>query len=245
MLKNKKYPYTRKVLWLSLIFAVIIYVLGIISGIFANNVFENKFSGDIDQIKNMIDESSVDIKSLQLQDFYLNHFEEGEACSLIDIYINDMYNRINQYWRILPKRLEEYESTHMVNEEYRSLKREYIRLSLRMWLITRNNYERCNNKEITPILYFYTNNCSDCVDQGKIFDDFKKSMSEQNRSVLIFPVDFNFDDDTVYMLKRHYNISTVPSIIVNGMILEGVTPADDIKEAIDKKRVDYGFIIKS
>ncbi len=122
---------------------------------------------------------------------------------------------------MLPKRLEEYDKYAAESGEYMSLKREYIRLSLRFWLSAKNNYEACGNSKFIPILYFYSKDCNDCITQGEKFDEFNALMKKGNWTVLVFPIDGDFQEDTISLLKRFYNITKYPAVVINRKIREG------------------------
>ena len=201
--------------------SIILYVFGVFSGIFANRIFEKKVDKDIEVLKEYVDLFALDVKNIQLQQVFIENFEFGDQCELLNIYLTQLYSQLNQYWQILPSRLEAYEKKDNLPEEYISLKREYIRLSLRFWLLSMKNYNECNNKDIIPLLYLYSKDCDDCVFQGEQFDKYNNIMQQINKSVIVFTVDGEFPDDTIYLLKTYYNISKYPATIVNGKTVQG------------------------
>ena len=136
--------------------------------------------------------------------------------------MNNLYQQLKSYWDILPKRLEEYEKSHnILSSQYISLKREYIRLSLRIWLTSRNIYENCPNSTYFPILYFYSINCKYCIDQGVEFDIIKGYLKKNNITLLVFPIDADFEEDAIYFLKEYYNINSLPALIIKDKVYQG------------------------
>jgi len=197
------------------------------SGLFANKILKNKVDSDLQEIdkdlqdiKSVIDTSALDIKNLMLQQTFLDNFEE-ENCRFLDIYTDHLYSQISSYWQVLPQRLEEHDKETRQTNEYIAIKREYIRLSLRFWLTAQKSHRECNNNEMIPILYFYSKDCENCVEQGVNFDMFSLEMQKQNKTILIFPIDGEFPEDTVFLLKRYYNISKYPTVIIDKNVIHG------------------------
>lgn len=204
---------------IAVVISVFLYTAGVISGLYANNILEKKVEVDLNDLKSFVDNSALDIKSIQLQQLYLDSLDN--KCEFQDLYINHLYDQLGSYWDILPSRLEEYDKIEQPSDDYIALKREYIRLSLRFWIIAKDNYEHCNNQDIIPVLYFYSKACDKCIDQGKEFDKFNMAMSKKDKRVVVFPIDSDFEDDTVFLLKEYYNITKFPATLVNNELIQG------------------------
>ena len=43
----------------------------------------------------------------------------------------------------------------------------------------------------------------------------------ENSKNQVFPVDIEFEDDTVYLLKQYYNITEVPAVIFKNKVFQG------------------------
>lgn len=237
----KRKPIRKGVLILAaLLLSVILYVAGVYSGLNASKLLESKVNTDVTYLRGFIDNSALDIKNLQLQQLFIDSFETGNSrnkCTFLDLYVDHLYTQMGSYWDALPARLESYEQTHTPTDEYTALKREYIRFSLRYWLIARQDYEFCSNTKVVPLLYFYSKDCTNCVRQGEQFDLFTKDMQGYNKTVIVFPVDGDFPDDTTYLLKVYYNITAYPAIVwldrpVQGRVFSG----DEIKAMVQAQK---------
>ncbi len=232
MAKHKKQKQMSKrglIIFIAIV-AFTLYLTGVFSGIFANDLIEKKVNTEITEIKSTIDNSALDLKGVQLQQLFIDNFQAKDKCKLLDIYVNQLYPQLNFYWDVLPARLEEYDKKTKLTDEYISLKREYIRLSLRFWLMSTKNYNECYNQEFIPLLYFYSKDCKNCLDQGKEFDKFNKEMKNINRTVIVFPIDADFEEDTVFMLKQYYNIKTYPATVVDGRLIQDkILSSEDLK----------------
>lgn len=213
-----------------IIISFVLYLAGVFSGIFANNLIEKTVNSEITEIKNTIDNSALDLKGVQLQQLFMDNFETKDQCKFLDLYITQLYPQLKFYWDVLPTRLEEYDKRTKQTDEYTSLKREYIRLSLRFWLMSTKNYEECNNHNFIPLLYFYTAECDDCLIQGKEFDRFNQEMAEENKTVILFPIDADFKEDTVFLLKQYYEIDSYPATVVDSRLIQDrILSSEDLK----------------
>lgn len=229
----KKQPKVKQgsIIIVAIIVSVVLYVAGVMTGLNANKLIEQQVGVEITDIKDLLDDSSLDLKNIQLQQYYIDNFPEENRCELIDIYTENLYNQINSFWQVLPSRLEAYEKEAQQTDEYTTIKREYIRLSLRFWLTIVNAREECDNQDLIGILYFYTPDCENCVAQGEEFDQFQLLLKRQ-KDIIIFPIDATFEDDTVYMLKKFYNITQYPAVIVDGFLIQGqVVQAEQLQQA--------------
>ncbi len=207
MLNMKKFTKIQIIKYV-LVFSVILYIGGIYTGININKILNIGIEGEIDNVKTFLDDSSIDIKNTLLTDYYSNNFNFNK-CELLEIQVNNQKKILPEFWSQLPKRLEDYENTQKVTDEYISIKREYFRFSLRLWLSTTNFNQECEKDKIKPLLYFYETNCSNCI-------EFVEEIEEiGNPNILILPIQGDFEDDTIYSLKELYNISELPVIIYN------------------------------
>ena len=223
----------RNVIILTVVLSIILYLAGVISGLYANKIIEQKLSVKLDTevntLKNLVDNQALDIKNVLLQQFYIENFNDN-SCKFREIYLNHLYSQLNYYWEKLPARLELYEKTTPPSDNYNALKREYIRFLLRVWLIANKNYYECDNKNFLPILYFYTKDCANCVQQGEQFDRFNAMMKQLNTTLIVIPIDGNFNEDTIYLMQQFYNIKSYPAVIVNNTLIQGhVVTAENLK----------------
>lgn len=222
---------SRKALVLTAIaISLLMYAAGVLSGLYANKILElkieHKVKEDVSFLKDYMDDSSLDLKNILLLQSYMDHV--NDTCKFSSLYLSNLYEQLGPFWQKLPARLESYEKNAEVSEEYDSLKREYVRLTLRIWLIANHNLRKCKGASFTPVLSFYTKECDTCVAQGEILDHFKEQMNLKNKTVVIFPIDLEFPDDTVYLLAQYYNITTAPTIVVNEKVLHDTIVTEEM-----------------
>ncbi|MBU0614883.1 MAG: hypothetical protein KJ601_02220 [Nanoarchaeota archaeon] len=230
--KSRVLPTRKQIFTLAIVLSLFMYLAGVFSGLFANKIMEKKVEEDIGFLTSYTDIASLDLKNMLLQQLLIDQLPN--TCRSTEIYLDNLRKQLEPYWEKLPARMESYDKQGKATEQYLSIKREYIRLSLRIWLIAKQNSERCDSS-LTPILYFYSGECDTCVRQGEIFDELNQNMKEVNQSVVVFPIDLNFEDDNVYFLKKYYNVTSVPTLIVGNTIMRAnIIPAKNIVQVIEK-----------
>ena len=114
------------------------------------------------------------------------------------------------------------------NEDVLSLKEYYSLLEIKHWLLTKKANERC--KQNNPwILYFYSNlgDCADCEQQGYVLSTLHKKFEDLN----IYSFDFHIENPAIQAIKEIYGVKTVPTLVINNKILNGLRD----KEAIEKE----------
>jgi hypothetical protein len=217
-----------KLILLVLVLSLVLYGAGVLSGLFANQLLEHRVTTNLTLLREYIDSSALDVKNIQLQQLFVEDFQEG-SCDFRELYLTHLEAQLSTYWDRLPARLEEFDARNLSSDDYIGLKREYIRHSLRMWLIAANTERDCPGTKFLPILYFYSAACKDCVQQGESFDEFKRVMDARNMTVIVFPIDINYWDDTVYLLVQYYNVTEVPAIVSGQRLFTGLLTATDLE----------------
>ncbi len=212
MKKREKEITKKTIIQYVLIFSVVLYIAGIYTGININKILNIGIENSISNVKNFLDKSSVDIKNNQLKDYYTGNFAY-KKCRFQKIQIDQLKQGLPNFWFRLPERLESYEATGKQTEEYKSIKREYFRYSLRLWLLSTNYMRNCNDSSTKALLYFYKTNCSSCLKFVKKIEELKNS--SKGYGILILPIEGGFPDDTITALERLYNITTYPTVIYN------------------------------
>jgi hypothetical protein len=114
------------------------------------------------------------------------------------------------------------------NTDVVALKKYYSLLQIKDYILTKELATRCKIKPIT-VLYFYTNDCSDCTKQGYVLT----ALREQYPGLRIYSFDSNLDLSAIKTLQTINVISdTRPSIVVDGVTYAGFKSLDDIEKII-------------
>lgn len=232
--------------------AAMLYLAGVFSGLYANNILAEQTEGQIQSIQHRTEQdlnvlrsgtrdqianlssyiSFLDrrIGSLQLEQLFLDTLTVEERCNFSNVSMQYLLEDLQFYRERLPFRIELYEKQPELPEEYIRLKEQYNTLSIRTWILARDLAQECS----TPLsygLYFYSRDCDDCVAQGEQLDIVTDTLSLENRSMMLFTIDYNAEDLIIAYLKEYYHLNNTPSIILNDIVFHNYTKASQLLEA--------------
>lgn len=215
--------------------SLILYVTGVLSGLYANKVFIKEADKNIDALKvstnqeiqtlkestgneiesmqSYVNFLNENIKSMQLEQTFMNTLNPKERCAYIKLSQQQLVDQLDYYWKRLPFRIEEYEQYYQLSKEDLLLKQQYTDLALRTWILSKDQHDMCDT-QITSALYFYTQDCNECLIQSQMLDNLKVLMQNQNKTLLIFAIDLNSNNAMISTLTRFYNITNAPALII-------------------------------
>ncbi|MFA6035983.1 MAG: hypothetical protein WC759_03425 [Candidatus Micrarchaeia archaeon] len=111
------------------------------------------------------------------------------------------------------------------DEAVLELKREYMLMEVRDFLLVKKINEGCPQK-IDTMLYFYSNtNCPDCERQGEIGPPLK----QEKPDLMIYAFDADLQVSVVNALMHLYSVKEYPALVVNGKTLEGYRSKEEVK----------------
>jgi thiol-disulfide isomerase/thioredoxin len=179
-------------------------------------------------VKSKIDELEVSFSNLALEEeFYRSVATDSKT--LCNIYISKANELALQAGK-LGSYLESFrEISKFGLHNIESLKDRYFILNLQLWLYMRKLREECNYNA-TTILFFYTsvNKCDDCIAQGIVLDQLKK---KDPSKYMIFAIDVDSKLGIVNALKVYFNVTKVPTLIINEkQKLEGFISRQELEE---------------
>jgi hypothetical protein len=212
--------YLKKLILFSLIFSTLFYILGIITGIiFGNEIIKvlEKRNENITILINEIKRFNEELERVKLL------LLSQEKCEVIKNFLEEEEKLLQNFYSILPYRLEEFEFGE-VPKWYSDLKKEYMKLELNTWIIAKE-YESCKEDFIT-ILYFYKPKCFECIKQGEELDKIRNYL-QKKYEVKIFTVDINFSSSILSIIKKIYNINDAPSFIFKNITFSNFTSFDE------------------
>ena len=130
----------------------------------------------------------------------------------------------------LGDRVVTYDNSELIkSQDFYSLKKEYILSLLQQWVYWELFKENCNST-VNTILYFYSlTGCEDCDKQGYVLSFLKQ---EYTNKTMIFALDSNVDLFSLDILKRNYNITKTPSLLINKNRYEGFTDLNQLRSAL-------------
>lgn len=113
-----------------------------------------------------------------------------------------------------------------------NLKEYYSLLEIRHWLFLKKAKEDCGFNS-NWVIYFYSNqeDCERCSEEGQILNYVHDRYNGTN----IYSFDYNIENPAIKTLKFLYNVTTVPTTIINGVAFSGFKSLDEIKSELDQK----------
>jgi hypothetical protein len=221
----------KKIVILAGILTVLIYFLGFLTGYFLQSNILSLAEKKLKEIREEFENYRERLDNLQLQQLYLITYGKELKCELLLSIMDEMHDEFVYFWNVLPAKLEVYEKYSEIQPEYVRLKRDYTMLTIRGWLLWQVVKEKCN-ATIVPALYFYSKDCKDCINQSYVLDELRK----ENLEFAAFIVDYQLDEPIVRIIKKAYNVTEVPSFIVDGKVYSGLQNLTQLKEIIAKHR---------
>jgi len=223
-MKHEKDVRKRSLIIIAIVLSLVLYIAGLLSGLGFSKFTEKKIGmrteAELSVMKDYVSRLDSDLQSAQVGEMFVQSLNDKDHCNLSSIYFEQIKKNLNYFWSVLPARLESYEENLKPSKDYSALKDKYTLLSLRAWIIARNNYEECDS-DIIPVLYFYSSGCPDCVNQGEELDKLKAFLEEKNKSLIVFTVDYSQEEPSLEIIREYYGIRSVPAIVINERVLQG------------------------
>ena len=167
----------------------------------------------------------LDYESLQLQSLYLDLSASEASCAIFNNILETSLNDVADAQAKVDFYIKE-----SSKEDYRELKRDYVLAQIRYWLLNEKIKQNCKGEQVS-ILYFYTNEeCVECGAQGTILSYLKDKLQDK---LLVFSLDSDFiEEPMVNVLKQTYNITQIPSIVVEDKVFGQLIGKDDLIKEI-------------
>lgn len=118
------------------------------------------------------------------------------------------------------------------------LKKHYSLLQIKDYLLMQELSAKCG-QQVDALLYFYGDNCPECIKQGYILTEFKKEYPE----IRIYSFDGDLDFSVINTFAALYSFDKkYPTLIVKDNIYQEFKGLDDLKalfpEAVKKKEIE-------
>jgi hypothetical protein len=202
------------------IFTMLIFLVGFFLGVIVDNQ-------RIENIRAKTEVQEIDLVDLQLQYDYLNKIlGQNDNCEVLKIALESSVRKLGESL----SKVEKYEKeTTTKTEDYIRIKKKYLLDNIRYWNVAEEAKEYCN-LSILSILYFYSDSCDSCPNQGVILSYHKNLYGD---SLLVFPLDASVEDIGILrMILLKYNITKFPSLVINNKVYSGVIDKEELKEII-------------
>lgn len=195
----------------------LIFGLGLTLGVIIDN-YRVKYIEEVSKLQ------ELEYKSIHFQYLYLTTLEDGDDISCpvlktaLEKTISDLSDSLNKF--------AEYEEETQLNQvDYELAARHYLLDNLRYWLFAKKSKEACG-LDMVSILYFYSEDCSVCPNQGIILTYFKKIFKEK---VLIFPINVDLENEPMIdIFMQRYNVTSFPTLVIEDERHEGIMMRDEL-----------------
>jgi len=215
----------RKINWkiyaFSFIITTMIFALGFSIGL----IIEKERLQEVEKINT---EQNVQMKSLQLQQIYL---EQGNTnCDamkdLFEFNLEELTESMN--------RVIDYNNKALIDEEvFKYQLRDYFLTEIQFLLFSQELEDSCMMDSVT-VIYFYNENERDV--QGSVLDYLKNIFGQ---SMLVFSFDVNFEDEPMIgVLMKTYDVDVFPTVVINGEKFEGGVGSEELQEFICEELQD-------
>lgn len=219
MREIQKYRYI-----MAAILTVTVFVMGVL---FSNLMDDRRYQS----LQNKIREDRVEMESRNLQLSYLKSLDV-HSCSALKTGLSSIIEGYN--YRL--SKVQNYQENSFFNENrFRTIKREYILSGIRYWFYAEELKERCDYDADTVLFFtdnlFGESNCEECSNLGSELTILKKKYEDK---FLLFSIPTSLDDGSVTMLERQFNITTTPSLVINGeKKIEGFHTSQEIEKKLN------------
>ncbi len=208
---------------LSVITALLLSVIVFISGFFAGEIYSGYKYGNV--VREFYGEE-LDLLGFQLQ---LNLLSDSYACN------RDLLEEISNARARIGSEIDFLERTKGKNdEEVRLLKERYLMYVYLTYVAFKQYKENCNAQD-NIILFFYSNEpeyVEASEKQGFVLDYLYNKYKPYFH---VFAIDLSIDNPLIKSLAKVYNVSSLPTLIINEKVkLEGLQSSDKIEALLFK-----------
>ncbi len=190
------------------ILAFMILIIGFLIGFYVESVRVNK----------IVDESrtfELEALDLKLQNYYYQIMTKAscnEAISQNFIFADQLY----ESGLIIDK----YEQANQISDEILREKKRYVLLKTELWLNSILLKEKCGgvNETFHTLVYIYSDNKNDLAKKGEqmaVSNILGQIKEEKGNKVVLLPIAGDLDLGSVNLQRRIYNITYLPSILID------------------------------
>jgi len=203
------------------VLTVVVFSFGLTLGL----LIEKERLQAVDQINV---QQEIDVKSLQLQQIYLNTGEVN--CEALNTILEANINEVSDSM----EKVVSYNKNSLIDSDLFSLQlRDYFLTEIRFLLLSSEIQQKCPSDAVT-VIYFYDEDQGDT--QGDVLNYLKEIFGQK---LLVFSFDSNFKQEPLIdVLLQSYNVTVFPTVIVDGMPYYGGITADELKDYICEQLVD-------
>lgn len=216
------------VFWKAGILTAVVFILGVLLGYYIE-------SGRLSEIEEEYKQIELQWADAKLQTLYYQTLPSFLCNAAIEENLK-FADRVYQEGL----KLEKYEEANRLTETKFLLdKKKYALLKVEFLLNSIFLKEKCKSANYTNLVYFYADDPTQ--DQGvkqKTISLILKELKQKfGSNLMLIPLPIDLDISVINIIKKSYNINSIPTILINEEIkLEGVKTKEEIEVAINGAR---------
>lgn len=218
----------KDVFWKAAILTAVVFILGVLLGYYME-------SGRLTEIEEEYKKIEIQWADAKLQTVYYQTLSPD----LCEAAIEENLKFSDKVYEEGLK-LEKYEeSNKLTKEKFLLDKKRYTLLKVEFLLNSIFLKEKCEVAKYTNLVYFYANEpTKDQEIQQKTISKILKDLKDkQKEKLMLIPLPIDLDISVINVIKKSYNINSIPTILINEEIkLEGVKSIEKIEKAIENAR---------
>jgi thiol-disulfide isomerase/thioredoxin len=191
----------------------------------------------VDYFTSLNEKQKLDIRSIQMQYDLVKSAATENQCSAFRFVFDKAVIELEDN----RERLELYTMESKVKkDDFDMLRREYILSQINFWQISEQLKKTCpESSDFVTIIYFFSDSdkCKSCDNQASVLNYYKAQLKE---NLLVFAIDETFEDKepVISVLKRTYNITEYPTLIIEGKKYSGFVDKEFINGLLCKTYPD-------
>jgi hypothetical protein len=209
----------------ALIISVLLLIIGFIVGYYVEVSRTNSMAQNYKQYE-------IEALDLKLQNYYYQIMDYSSCSNAIDqnfIFADKIYETGLD--------LERYENVNELSKEILLEKKRYVLLKNELWLNSILLKRKCNNTFHTVVyIYSQRTDTGKEAEQAAIANTLGKIKEEYGNQIILIPLAGDLDLDSVTMQMRNYNVTYLPSVIIDEKIVfQGYSSPEKIENILGPK----------
>ena len=210
----------------TLIITIIVFSFGIFIVLNIEGMFLSVFLLVMSSIEN-------DVRNMELEMLYFQEMSGNESC----VFLNEMVRRTNNKLDELSSELLSYREDNIIftKSKITNLKQTYTYFLIKDWILQEKVKDECETDTVSVLYFYKIDECDKCIIQGDILSLLKDKFKNK---LMIFPLDINVDLGMMKVLMSNFNVTTVPSLVIDGEVYTDVTKRNALEYTICSKISD-------
>lgn len=210
----------RKISYSIYIGAFIVSIVIFAIGVYIGSIID---TNNLNNINDQVSTISQRVSSLQLL-----LLSEGNSSSFCPVYSSELQS-VDQDVETVGYQLSYLEDEKGVVDT--NLKKQYFLLEAESYLISQKIKTVCGDNSVLLINFYSNSNCSTCKQQGTEVLKARDQLAS-TRDIKLFSFDGDLGSPVAEAFKSEYNVSSYPSIVINGQNYPGYHDSQQLESII-------------